>query len=265
MYEQFLKLADIDITKEPMEVAPTIHYAMGGIRTVAESGASTNLPGLYAAGEVAGGLHGANRLGGNSLSDLVVFGARAGFYAAQYAQGVVEQPNVDPAQVEQEVQTLEAPLKNPGVGNPYKVMADLQDAMQDGAGIAKTEELLQKCLASVLDLQSRAQRVHVEGAKAYNPGWHTARDVRFLTRLAEAIVRCAIERKESRGGHWRLDHLDRVDEFGKVNLVVKKGPNGEMQVRREPIPPIPEYLGSLMDKIKPPEYAKIMKQQGVKA
>ncbi len=262
MYEQFHKLADIDITKEAMEVAPTIHYAMGGIKTTAETCAST-LPGLFAAGEVSGGLHGANRLGGNSLSDLVVFGARAGFYAAEYAKTQTEMPKIDPAQVENEQEVLERPFKNPGVGNPYLVMEDLQKAMQAGAGIARTEEGLKKCLEKVLEIQDRARRVHVDGTRAYNPSWNTARDILFMTKLAEAIVRCAIERRESRGGHWRLDHLERDEAMGKVNMVAFKQPDGSMGVKQIPRPPMPEHLVQALEASKPPEYKAIMQKEGV--
>lgn len=257
MYEQFLKLADIDITTTPMEVAPTIHYAMGGVKTTAESGAST-VPGLYAAGEVAGGLHGANRLGGNSLSDLLVFGARAGFYAAQYAQGVADQPKIDETQVAAERALLEAPLSKSGTESPWRVMEELQKAMQEGAGIARTEATLKKCLDQVLALQQRAKSVRVEGQRVFNPGWNTARDLHFMLRLAEAIVRCALERKESRGGHWRLDFKERSEDLGKVNMVARKGPNGAMEVRAVPFPPMPPHLAKLLDEYKPPEYAKMV-------
>jgi len=263
MYEQFLKLADIDITKEPMEVAPTIHYAMGGVKTTPETGAST-VAGLYAAGEVAGGLHGANRLGGNSLSDLLVFGARAGYYAAEYAQKLTEHPRVDEAQIQDEVRTLEAPLTNPGVGNPYAVMEDLQKAMQEGAGIARTEASLKKGLERVLESQGRASRVRVAGTRAFNPAWNTARDLLFMTRLAEAIVRSALERKESRGGHWRTDFPDRVDGLGKVNIVAFKQPDGKMGIKQVPLAPMPEALTKVLEVAKPPEYREIMAKQGLK-
>jgi succinate dehydrogenase / fumarate reductase, flavoprotein subunit len=262
MYEQFLKLADIDITKEPMEVAPTIHYAMGGVKTEPATGATT-VPGLYAAGEVAGGLHGANRLGGNSLSDLLVFGARAGHYAAVYAKALEAAPRVDEAQVDEERKLMESFFTNPGVGNPFTIMEDLQKAMQQGAGIARTEKDLQACLEAVRDLQSRARRAKVGGTRAFNPGWNTARDLIFMTTLAEAIVRCALERQESRGGHWRLDHPDRTDAMGKVNMVSYRQADGSMGVKQVPLEPMPEYYQGLLDKYKPPEYRKIMERQGV--
>ena len=242
MYEQFHKLADVDITRQKMEVGPTPHYVMGGIRTVPETGAST-VPGLYAAGEVAGGLHGANRLGGNSLSDLLVFGKRAGDAAAEYAKAAKQGP-IDDRQIDAEKKLLLDPFdEKPDRGEkPYLLMESLQDVMQEGVAIARTEAQLQNALAQIRGLQSRAKNLHAEGSRMYNPGWHTARDVRFMLNVAECITRCAIERKESRGGHWRTDHPDRSDEWGKQNLVCSLGPSGIVIATRPLEAPPPQMI-----------------------
>lgn len=247
MYEQFHKLADIDITKEKMEVGPTIHYAMGGIRTIPETGEST-VKGLYAAGEVAGGLHGANRLGGNSLSDLLVFGKRAGESAAAYAKGLPHAP-VHEDQVEAEKRLLLEPFnEQPGGGeNPYSLMEQLQRVMQDGAGIARTEQSLQTALLQIRGLQERVARMHVTGSRQYNPGWHTARDVRFMMEIAEAIVRCGIERRESRGAQWRTDFPEKSEEWGRKNLVCRLE-NGKLVVDTRPLEPVPPQLMELIKK-----------------
>src|SRR5207237_70213 len=242
MYEQFLRLADVDITRQPMEVAPTIHYAMGGLRVEAETGATT-LPGLYAAGEVAAGLHGANRLGGNSLSDLLVFGRRAGDAAGAYARDV-GLGNVDERQVADEQQIMLLPLSRDGTENPYLLQQQLQEAMQDGAGLAREEKSLKTCLDRVLELRQRAARIHVPGSRKYNPGWHTARDLRFMLTIAEAIVRAAIERRESRGAHWRLDYLDKDAALGRVNFIAY-GDGGNVRLKRRPVPEMPPELAKL--------------------
>src|SRR5207302_9283346 len=189
--------------KASMEVAPTIHYAMGGLRVEPETG-ETTLPGLFAAGEVAAGLHGSNRLGGNSLSDLLVFGRRAGGAAGAYARNI-GLGRLDERLINQEQQTLLLPFSGEGTENPYLLQQALQQAMQDGAGLARDEKGLKACLNSVLELRQRAARIHVPGSRRYNPGWHTARDLRFMLTVSECIVRAAIERRESRGAHWRLD------------------------------------------------------------
>lgn len=247
MYEQFLKLADIDITTTKMEVGPTIHYAMGGIRTDAPTGATTVL-GLYAAGEVAGGLHGANRLGGNSLSDLLVFGRRAGEAAADFAKKQ-ELGQVSNEQVEAEKRVLLDPFepKEGGGENPFKLMEALQDVMQDGAGISKTEMGLQNCLSRVRGLQARAKNMHIKGSRHYNPGWHTVRDVRFMLQIAECIVRGAIDRKESRGAQWRLDFPNQDPEWGKKNIICKQQ-NNTIQVSTRPLEPLPDALAELIKK-----------------
>ena len=244
MHEQFLKLADIDITKQPMEVAPTIHYAMGGVRVEPETAAST-VPGLFAAGEVAGGLHGANRLGGNSLSDLLVFGRRAGAGAATYVKSLSSAPKVDEAQIEAEKKLLLRPFNEAGTENPYQIHEELQNAMQEGAGLARTAESLEKALKKILELQQRAQQTRVPGSRLYNPGWHTARDIIFMLTVSEAIVRCAIERKESRGAHWRKDFLSKDETWGKQNLVTYKDTSGAMKIKMMPTPQMPPELAQL--------------------
>ena len=242
MYEQFLKLADIDITKDPMEVAPTIHYAMGGLRVEAETGATT-LPGLYAAGEAAAGLHGANRLGGNSLSDLLVFGRRAGAAAGAYVREV-GLGKIDERQVAEEQRILLLPLSADGAENPYLLQQQLQQAMQDGAGLAREEKSLKICLDKILELRQRSARVHVPGSRKYNPGWHTARDLRFMLTIAEAIVRAAIERRESRGAHWRLDCLEKDPAFGRVNFIAYND-GGHIKLKTRPVPEMPDELAKL--------------------
>ncbi len=228
MHEQFLTLADVDITKEPMEVAPTVHYAMGGVRVEPETEA-TSVPGLFAAGEAAAGLHGSNRLGGNSLTDLLVFGRRAGLAAAQFALTHAESLKVDEQAIAIEQQLMLRPLENEGTENPYTIHHELQDIMADYVGIKRDESALKEGLSAIQALQSRAMNISVGGTRAYNPGWHTARDDLFMLTVAEAITRTAIERRESRGAHWRIDYPEKDPELGAVNFVVKNV-NGSMQV-----------------------------------
>lgn len=244
MYEQFLKLADIDITHSPMEVAPTIHYVMGGVRVEPGTGATT-VPGLYAAGEVAAGLHGANRLGGNSLSDLLVFGKRAGERAAQYALGLESFPRIDEAQAKEERELLLRPFEIDKGENPYQLHEELQEVMGEHAGIARTEDGLAQGLQKILALQERAERMRVGGSQLYNPGWHQCRDVRFMLLLCEAILRSALERRESRGAHWRLDFPAQAPEWGRKNVVVLRE-NGRMAVRTRPVPQMPPELARLV-------------------
>lgn len=245
MYEQFKTLADIDITKEPMEVAPTVHYAMGGVRVEAET-AATSVPGLFAAGEVAAGLHGANRLGGNSLTDLLVFGRRAGEAAAQYVNHLNTPLALDEAQVQEEKELLLRPFESGGKENPYLIHQELQDVMATYAGIARDGDGLQMGLEKILDLQARAQHIEVQGSRMFNPGWHMARDDLFMLTVAEAVVRAAIERKESRGAHWRTDYPDLSEDLGRVNFVACKTDTG-MKVERLPIPPMPRELAELVE------------------
>jgi succinate dehydrogenase / fumarate reductase, flavoprotein subunit len=245
MYDQFLKLADIDITKSPMEVAPTIHYVMGGVRVEAGTGAST-VPGLYAAGEVATGLHGANRLGGNSLSDLLVFGKRAGEHAARYVKELAAPVRADDRQAEEERSLLQRPFEGTSGENPYQMHEELQAVMGEHAGIARTGPQLAEGLREILALQKRAERLHIGGSMLYNPGWHQCRDVRFMLTVCEAILRSAIERKESRGAHWRLDFPDKDPVWGRQNLVTVRDSRG-MAVKTAPTPQMPPELARLLD------------------
>jgi succinate dehydrogenase / fumarate reductase flavoprotein subunit len=246
MYEQFHSLAGVDITKEPMEVAPTIHYTMGGINVVAET-AATTVPGLYAAGECAAGLHGANRLGGNSLGDILVFGRRAGDAAAEFVKLHDKLPRISPAEVEAEQAVLMRPLSGGKGEDPFKLHRELQDVMQSGAAIARTEQSLTEALEQILEMKERAERIRVPGTAAYNPGFSGARDDIFMLTVSEAIVRSALERRESRGSQWRLDYLERDPELGQVNLITRKAAGGQMEIVRAPIPPMPEGLRKLTE------------------
>lgn len=243
MYEQFHTLANVDITKEPMEVAPTVHYAMGGIKVDAETGA-TNVPGLFAAGEAAAGLHGSNRLGGNSLGDLLVFGRRAGGSAAEYAKGAGGIPEVHKSDIDQELEVLVAPLQGGDGENPYLIHEELQEIMATKVGIARDESSLAHALAAIRELRRRANDIRVSGSRAFNPGWHMARDDLFMLTVAEAITLAALERQESRGAHWRTDFPDKDAQLGRTNFVVRKV--GEsMDVSRTTTPQPPEALESL--------------------
>jgi len=249
MYHQFKELADLDITKEPMEVGPTTHYIMGGIRVDADSQMST-IPGLFAAGECASGINGANRLGGNSLSDLIVFGKRAGEYASQFAKQN-GQARVDDGAVSRAVQESLAPFERGTSGeNPYKVQADLQESMQLLVGIVRLEGEMKEALTRIDGFKARAARAGVDGHREYHSGWHTALDLRNLLAVSEAIARSAIDRRESRGGHFREDYPDKGAEFGTVNMMVKQGPDGAMELSRLPIPPIPDHLKDVIEEQK---------------
>ena len=245
MYHQFKELADVDITKEPMEVGPTCHYLNGGIRVDADSTA-TCVPGLFAAGEVAGGLHGANRLGGNSLSDLVVFGRRAGLYAAQYVKSMSGKLTVDAGQVEAGVQGILRPFQGKGNENPYAVHADLQECMQSLVGIIRTEGELKKALEEIAVFKQRLGRVTVEGGRAFNPAWHLTLDLLAMLAVSEAVTQAALERKESRGGHTRDDYPKADPKWGKVNVVSRRK-NGEMSVSPEPLLEMPDDLKKLVE------------------
>ena len=249
MYHQFKELADLDITKEPMEVGPTTHYIMGGIRVDADSQMST-IPGLFAAGECASGINGANRLGGNSLSDLIVFGKRAGEYAATWAKEH-PMPKVSDALAEAAMKTSLAPFDRGDSGeNPYKVQADLQETMQALVGIVRIENEMREALMRIADFKERAARVGVSGHREYHAGWHTALDLRNLLTVSEAIARSAIERKESRGGHFREDYPDKVAEFSTINIAVRQGAGEVMEIGRMPIPPIPDHLKQVIEEQK---------------
>jgi succinate dehydrogenase / fumarate reductase flavoprotein subunit len=262
MYDQFYALASIDITTQPMEVGPTIHYTMGGIRVDAET-AATTVPGLYAAGEAAGGLHGANRLGGNSLGDILVFGRRAGVAAAEFAKTGGATRAIDENQIGTEQADLLQALGGDANGatsseNPYKLHEDLQLAMQDDAGIGRSEESLQRALAAILALRERSAHMSVSGGRVLNPGWHTCRDVTNMLVISEAIVRGAIERRESRGSQWRFDHLEQEVAFGKVNFVTRRGDDG-MQVVSVPLDPLPDRLRPLLQRSRFYDAAKLPK------
>ena len=248
MYHQFKQLANVDITSEAMEVGPTTHYVMGGIRVDGDS-QMTNVPGLFAAGEVAAGLHGANRLGGNSLSDLLVFGRRAGLYAAQFAKENAA-GSVDTAQVTAIEQKALTPFERSGTEGPYQVQEDLQESMQALVGIVRNEAEMQESLRKLAEFKQRAETVKVAGNREYNPGWHTALDLENLLTVTEAVARCAIERKESRGGHFREDFPDKDPEAAKWNSVVSRGADGSMQFRKEPIKDIPAELKQVIEENK---------------
>jgi succinate dehydrogenase / fumarate reductase flavoprotein subunit len=249
MYHQFKELADLDITKEPMEVGPTTHYVMGGIRVDGDTQMST-IPGLFAAGECASGINGANRLGGNSLSDIVVFGKRAGEFAAQWARE--HGPGrVDDDAVERARRDALAPFdRGDGGENPYAVQANLQETMQGLVGIVRNEGEMRQAHAIIGRLKERAARVGVSGHREYHAGWHTALDLRNLLTVAEAVTVSAIERKESRGGHFREDHPEKVAELGGVNIMVKQAGRGDIEVTRVPLPPMPDYLQQVVDEQK---------------
>ena len=244
MYEQFHALGDVDITKEPMEVYPTIHYVMGGIKAEPET-AATTVKGLYAAGESAAGLHGANRLGGNSLSDILVFGKRAGDAAASFAKDA-GYGNIDEAQIAEAAAALLSPMEGKGSENPYAITKELQEAMQADAMIAKTEEGLTRALNKVLELQGRAKNVKVDSTRAFNPGWHAAWDIQYMLKTSEVIVRCALERKESRGAQWRTDFPDKDPSWATKNLIAKKD-GDKVAISTQELEPMPADLQALFD------------------
>ena len=251
MYHQFMQLANLDITKEPMEVGPTTHYAMGGIRVNGDTQA-TNVPGLFAAGECAAGLHGANRLGGNSLSDLIVFGKRAGEFAAKFAKEN-SQGQINDAQVEAAYKEAVAPFERTGGGSnegPYQVQYDLQNMMQANVGIVRLQKEMEFALDGIQKLKERAAKVAVQGHLEYNPGWHTSIDLKHLLTVSEAITICSLGRKESRGGHFREDFPNKDPEGAKYNSVIFKQADGSMQLRREPIPAMPEHLKQVIEEMK---------------
>ncbi len=252
MYHQFKQLAGIDITKEAMEVGPTTHYVMGGIRVDADTQMS-NVAGLFAAGECAAGLHGANRLGGNSLSDLLVFGKRAGRYAAEFAMengaGAIDETQIE-STAAWALRYFESNGSAPSEAeNPYRVQADLQDTMQDLVGIVRTESDLRKGVEALRHLAERAQRVSVQGNREYNAGWHTAMDLRHLMTVSEAIALAALERKESRGAHFREDYPDKDENEARDSIIVRRGPDGEMRVTREALPATRADLQTIIEEM----------------
>ncbi len=245
MYHQFKELADVDITKEPMEVGPTAHYMNGGVRVDADT-AATAVAGLFAAGEIAGGLHGANRLGGNSLSDLVVFGRRAGLYAAEYAQNLKGTLTVAAGWVEALAQEALEPFQRTGGENPYAIHRDLQETMQSLVGIIRTEGELKKALEELATLKERARRVRVDGNRQYNPSWHLTLDLHSLLTVSEVVTLAALERKESRGGHTRDDYPKTDPEWGKVNIAVRRR-HGDITLTPDPLPEMPDELKKLLE------------------
>jgi succinate dehydrogenase / fumarate reductase flavoprotein subunit len=231
-----------------MEVGPTTHYIMGGIHVDPDTQMS-RVPGLFAAGECAAGINGANRLGGNSLSDLLVFGKRAGEFAAKFAKenslGKMGNDKIDIVARE-----ALAPFERSDGENPYQVQRDLQEMMQDNVGIVRTEDEMRMALAKIGNLKARAERVAVAGNREYNPGWHTALDLKNLLVVSAAITRAALERKESRGAQFREDYPDKDDALGKVNTIMRREDDGSMEVRLEPLPEMPDYLKRIIEENK---------------
>jgi len=251
MYHQFITLAGLDITKEPMEVGPTTHYVMGGVKVDGDTQMST-VPGLFAAGEVAAGLHGANRLGGNSLSDLLVFGQLAGEHAAKYAKS---NKSIEPdnAQIEAFTREALAPFDRSAAGggeNPYTIQHELQGMMQDLVGIVRKEDEMLKALEGLQKLKARAAKASAEGNREYNPGWHTAIDLRNLLTVSEATTRAAIERKESRGAQFRDDFPTKSDDYAKFNIVLRQNKSGAMDLIRQPLAPMPPDLKQIIEENK---------------
>jgi len=248
MYHQFKQLADIDITEQPMEVGPTTHYIMGGIHVDPDTQMS-RVPGLFAAGECAAGINGANRLGGNSLSDLLVFGKRAGEFAARFAKDNTA-GKIDNDKIENVARDALAPFERSGGENPYEIQKDLQELMQDNVGIVRTESEMQHALEQLDKLKERANQSGIVGHREFNPGWHTALDLKNLLTASEAIARAATERKESRGAQFRDDYPDKEERFAKVNTMISKADDGSMRIRLEPLPEMPDYLKQVIEEMK---------------
>ncbi|MDI1459884.1 fumarate reductase/succinate dehydrogenase flavoprotein subunit [Catellatospora sp. KI3] len=243
MYHQFKELADVDITAQPMEVGPTCHYVMGGVEVDPDT-ASAGVPGLYAAGEVSGGMHGSNRLGGNSLSDLLVFGKRAGEYAASYTDELAARPKIDDTQVAAAVEAALSPLTREGGENPYTLQSDLQDVMGTLVGIIRRKGELEDSLRQLAELRERIQKVGATGGRRYNPGWHLALDLRNMLVVSECTAKAALEREESRGGHTREDFPKMSATWRKVNLICSLSTEGGVDLAHQPIPTMtPELLG----------------------
>ena len=243
MYHQFKELADVDITKGPMEVGPTCHYMMGGIRVDAET-AKSSVPGLFAAGEAAAGLHGANRLGGNSLSDLLVFGRRAGLAAAEHAKKI-QTTSIDSGQVEEAAHDMLAAFERKNGDSPYTIHRDLQETMQNLVGIFRNQEDLMRALAELEKLKERVEHVSVEGSRLFNPGWHLAQDLKAMLTVSEAVTRSALAREESRGAHSRIDHPGLDPTWGtKNNVIVREG--SAMTLRQSLVPEMPSELKQLV-------------------
>ena len=247
MYHQFKELADVDITKQPMEIGPTCHYVMGGVEVDADT-ASTMVPGLFAAGEVSGGMHGSNRLGGNSLSDLLVFGKRAGEYAARYVDSLPDRPAVHRSDVDAAITTILEPLTRPEGENPYTVWQDLQSIMQDLVGIIRRKHELEDAIKRLDDLRPRVAGVKAPGGRRFNPGWHLALDLRNMLVVSECTARAALQREESRGGHTREDFPAMEAAWRKLNLVCSLVDGGEVALTPKPVPAMPRELLDLFDK-----------------
>ncbi|MFE1766199.1 fumarate reductase/succinate dehydrogenase flavoprotein subunit [Streptomyces angustmyceticus] len=270
MHHQFKELADVDITAEPMEVGPTCHYVMGGVDVDPDTAAANGVPGLFAAGEVAGGMHGSNRLGGNSLSDLLVFGRRAGLHAAEYATAHPDRPAVDPLQIDaaeaEALRPFSAELaeaesgREPGPAeNPYTLHQELQQSMNDLVGIIRKESEMFEALKRLAELRVRARRAGVEGHRQYNPGWHLSLDLRNMLLVSECVARAALEREESRGGHTRDDHPAMDRTWRNINLVCELADPqgdaraadaalGQIRLSRRETPPIRRDLLELFEK-----------------
>jgi succinate dehydrogenase / fumarate reductase flavoprotein subunit len=248
MYHQFKQLADIDITEQPMEVGPTTHYIMGGVRVDPDTQIS-RLPGLFAAGECAAGINGANRLGGNSLSDLLVFGKRAGEFAAKFAKDN-QHGRTDPDQIDAAAREALTPFERTNGENPYAIQKELQETMQHLVGIVRNETEMREALDHISQFKTRAHNASVTGNREYNPGWHTALDLKNLLTVSEAITRAALERKESRGAQFREDYPDKDERFGNVNTIISKPADGSMRVRLEPLLEMPDYLKQVIEEMK---------------
>jgi succinate dehydrogenase / fumarate reductase flavoprotein subunit len=253
MYHQFKELADVDITAEPMEIGPTCHYVMGGVEVDPETQSSI-VPGLFAAGEVGGGMHGSNRLGGNSLSDLLVFGRRAGLGAAQYVDGLADRPQVDPADVEAAEAEVLAPFENVTGENPYTLHTELQQTMNDLVGIIRKQEEMEQALAALADFKPRREKLTAPGGRVFNPGWHLALDLRNMLLVSECVAKAALERKESRGGHTRDDHPQMSPEWRRENLICAVNAEGSVSVRHQPLPQMRPDLLALFDKAELKKY-----------
>ncbi|MBA2531076.1 MAG: fumarate reductase/succinate dehydrogenase flavoprotein subunit [Nocardioidaceae bacterium] len=247
MYHQFKELADVDITAEAMEIGPTCHYVMGGVEVDPDTGVSV-VPGLYAAGEVAGGMHGSNRLGGNSLSDLLVFGRRAGLHAGYFAYRHRRRPvRVHQQQVNAAAEAAVAPFAQDGGENPYTLQRELQEVMQELVGIIRTEDELTESLRKLADLRRRAGELSVEGHRQYNPGWHLALDLPNMLTVSECIAMAALERTESRGGHTREDFPGTDESWGGINLILTNDAGGELSLQRQDLPRMPDELHELFE------------------
>jgi succinate dehydrogenase / fumarate reductase flavoprotein subunit len=257
MYHQFKELAGVDITKEPMEVGPTLHYFMGGIRVDADT-QMTRVPGLFACGECGAGMHGANRLGGNSLSDLVIFGRLAGKGAADYARSLSSTPQADAEQVTLAVRGATEILNRESGENPYLLHEKLQDTMESGVGIVREEEDLKKGILGIEELNVRAKNMKAHGTSQYNPGWHEALSMRSMLVTAEAVARAALIRQESRGAHTRVDYEGEREEWVKYNIVSRKGADGNMEVEKVLRPAPAKYLEEIANsKIEDLEAGKV--------